>query len=533
MKRKIMNQAMAVILSAATVMSMTGCGGSNTANTSGSSGNTESVSSSGAPTDHKEKPVLTFMAVALYGSELKNEYSQDVIKSYEEYTGYQIDWRWEANDTYKEKLGLTLMDKGNMPMILTCGGSIQGNIVDAAKRGAFWDLTEYLKDESRFPNLSKGNENVNKALTIDGKLIGVYRSRAIGRFGMSYRTDWAEAVGITKAPETIAEMYDMLYKFTYEDPDGNGKDDTYGLEMTKYTGPLDIMQTWFGAGNEWVEQNGKLIPVHQTAEYMEALQWMRKIYTEGLIRQDWASVDSASFGDACKKGEAGVFVDVVGSGARIWDYYTDNDVKSVVDPSQLATMNIVGPVNGKTLATNGYNGFFVITKDGAKTEEDLINCLTFLDKMCDDEMMILADYGLDGISYNLDENGEVVLNKDMKTDKSPQCGLNQSVAYIPNRVATSPLLVSSESNTATTLSYDRNEAVAVFNPAIGYLANSSVNAEVGTDIKQIIDDARTQFICNQIDEAGFESAAKQWLDRGGDRLIEEVNELYEIDLGAK
>ena len=39
----------------------------------------------------------------------------------------------------------------------------------------------------------------------------------------------------------------MLYKFTYDDPDGNGANDTYGLEMCKYTGPWDIIQTWFAA----------------------------------------------------------------------------------------------------------------------------------------------------------------------------------------------------------------------------------------------------------------------------------------------
>ena len=38
-------------------------------------------------------------------------------------------------------------------------------------------------------------------------------------------------------------------------------------------------------------------------------------------------------------------------------------------------MNLLGPINGKTLATSGYNGFYVITTDGAKTEEDVINSL--------------------------------------------------------------------------------------------------------------------------------------------------------------
>ena len=72
----------------------------------------------------------------------------------------------------------------------------------------------------------------------------------------------------------------MMYQFTYGDPDGNGKDDTYGLCMCKYTGPLDIIQAWFGAGNQWKEVDGKLVPVHQTEEYLEALKWMKKMYDD-------------------------------------------------------------------------------------------------------------------------------------------------------------------------------------------------------------------------------------------------------------
>ena len=34
---------------------------------------------------------------------------------------------------------------------------------------------------------------------MDGQIIGIPRSRAIGRNGLGYRTDWAEAVGITEA----------------------------------------------------------------------------------------------------------------------------------------------------------------------------------------------------------------------------------------------------------------------------------------------------------------------------------------------
>ncbi|MDD4849307.1 MAG: ABC transporter substrate-binding protein [Gemmiger sp.] len=507
---------------------LAGCSGSSTpASSASSAATTDTASSTAAAAPAK----ISFMLPSYYGTDLANNGSDQVIQKCQEYTNTELEFRWEANDTYKDKLGLTLMDKDNMPMILTCPGLLTANVIDAAKKGAFWDLTDYLKDAESYPNLAQANENVLKSLTVDGQVIAVYRARAIGRYGFSYRTDWAENVGITEAPKTIEDVYNMLYKFTYEDPDGNGQDDTYGLEMTKYTGPWDIMQTWFGVGNLWVEEDGKYTPVHQTAEYKEALEWMHKIYTDGLVRPDWATVDTSTWSDGCKKGESGVFIDVMDSAKRIWNYYTDNDVKSVTDPTTTATMTMVGPIakdatsEARTLATTGYNGFYVITKSGAKTEEDLKNCLHFLDKMCDPKMMELADFGIEGIDYTLNENGNVVLDPNLEVSQHANIGLNQTVAYIPNLASPDLALEKRESDLKQDEMYAYNEQYAVMNPAAGYLANSSVYAEVGTDIDQILDDARTQYICGQIDDAGLESAFQQWNDRGGTQLIEEVNQL--------
>jgi len=217
------------------------------------------------------------------------------------------------------------------------------------------------------------------------------------------------------------------------------------------------------------------------------------------------------------------------SAKRIWNYYTINNVKSVMDPSVTATMTLVGPINEKTLATSGFNGYYLISKAGAKTEEDLINCLSFLDKMCDDEMMVLADWGLEGITYDINEEGVAVLKEELEASQTPQVGLNQVICYIPNLEPQSISLEKAESTLAQDASYAANIEFAVFHPALGYLANSEANSEVGLDIEQIIDDARTQYVCGQIDEAGFEKAAQQWLDRGGDKVIEEVNALYQAD----
>lgn len=481
--------------------------------------------------EESELPTITFMVTDFQaGGSLAQENSDKVIAAYEEYTGIHVDWVWKDNGAYAELFATTLMDFDNMPMILTATGQeMSGTVVEAAEEGAFWDLAPFL-ESGDYPNLASAEPLTMKGLTVGGEVIGIPRLRELGRYGMSYRTDWAEAVGITEAPDTIEEVYDMLYKFTYNDPDGNGQNDTYGMEMTKYTGPFDIIQTWFGCGKNWQEVDGELVPVHMTAEYKEAIDWIKKLYDEGIMRPDWVTVDTSEWSNGCKTGKNGVFIDVMDSGRRIWDYFVNNEVMSVTNPEEYASMTLLGPVNGHTMATSGFNGFYVITKDGAKTEEDVKNCLTFLDKMNDREMLILADYGLEGITYNWDEDGYLVRVEGLDTATTPHVGLNQAVAYVPGYAEGENPLKQTERDAALTECYvERTRPVAVGDPAATYLPLSETYAKYGSELTTILDDARTQYICGTIDEAGLQAAWDDWYERGGADLIAEVNAAYQAD----
>ncbi len=521
--------------------SLAGCGGSpsttpttaaNNSTTAANNNNTTTPADSNKPA---EMPKITFQAIDHQGgffSAGNAEGHEEVLQKVKDYTGIDIEYIPVANDSLEEIVGVTLLDTKNLPMIMTWGGNLNATIISAAKAGAFWNLEDYIFDETKYPNLSKANRDVLKQVTVDGHIIGLYRARPIGRNGFGYRKDWADKLGLS-APETVEDIYNMAKAFTEQDPDGDGQKNTYGLCLCKYTGPIDIIQTWFGAGNAWVERDGKLIPSHMTDEYWEAVNYVKRMYDEGLVYSDWAIRDTNTWADGVKNGECGMMLDVLDSSRRIWDYFVNNNIPAV-NGDEIASMGFVGAIAKEKggqptiTATTGMNGFFMITK-GAKTEADLEACLTYLDKMCDDEMMTLADHGLEGIGYEMQDGYLVDINTDWTPAQKPHTGLNQTVCYIPEQAARNPQVKKNERTILEEQIKADNVNYAVFNPASGYLAGSDTYALNGATLDTALKDARTQYICGEIDEAGFRSAMDTWLAQGGQQIIDEVNALYQAD----
>ena len=529
MKKKIMGTALTMLLMAA----VWGCSGGQTETADGSADTAAQTAGGETQTESEEPVEITIMTIDTNGNALGAEGSDQVIAQMEAYTGVRPKITWVAQDSYEDKLGVTLMDKANLPMIITVDGNLNTTIVSAAKAGAFYNLNDYIFDAEKYPNLSQANPDVLKALTVDGQLIGIYRARPIGRIGMAYRKDWADKLGLD-APETIEDFYNMCYQFTYGDPDGNGKDDTYGVNMCSYVGPIDLVQVWFGAGNGWVEQDGKMVPNFYLDEYKEAVDFFKKMYDEGLIYKDWAVRDTSSWRDGCTKGECGIWMDVMDGATKINDYFHDNQIAGV-NGEEMAYMEYVGPLaneagdDPKTIATSGMSGFFVITQ-AADTPEKLEACLTFLDKMGDEEMLKLAQYGLEGVQWEENENGEaVILDAGQNSAEKANNGLQQLCCFIPNRDPQTISAVMTEWGEKEAEIVDSNEQFAVYNPAVGYLANSSTYTTNGANLDIIIEDARTQYICGQIDWDGFQAAVQNWENQGGTAVIEEVNSQYQAE----
>ncbi|NLJ90503.1 MAG: extracellular solute-binding protein [Clostridiales bacterium] len=473
-------------------------------------------------------PPLELSIMIPGGGTNENDKEEWQIKFYEmieNHTNTKLEWIHYDSDMYYEKLTLSLAS-GDLPHILVSDKGAE--FLNAVKNDAFWDITDYIAD---CKNLSTMSETVFLNASINGRLYGVPRGRSLGRNGFGYRLDWLNNLGL-KEPENIDELYDMLVAFTYDDPDGNGKDDTYGLGVTSYTGTWDIMQLWFGAPNKWgIDENGDLIPEHLTEGYKKALSWFRKLYSEGLVNPDFNTIAGGDWDTLLlRSGVAGATADVLDRFRRNQEYFEKEGI-----PAEHMMVGAIDAGYGlRTLPTAGYSQLIVFSKQKLTNEEDLKRALQFIDMLGDGEMETLLSYGIEGYSYYLDDNGYVVT---YTAEEKAQLGLptygvnkgfNQILPYFNSpeekaKIKSREPVDSFIRNLEAELLVE-NEKYVVPNYGASYI--SDTYTQLATTLDEIVNNTRISYIMGEIDDVGFQEALNQWLRAGGETVIEEMNELY-------
>lgn len=122
-----------------------------------------------------------------------------------------------------------------------------------------------------------------------------------------WRMDWLRKVGITKVPETIDEMHTAFKKFVENDPDGNGKRDTYALSapMVFWAAFNEIYGAYGIAPYNWMERDGKAVWGGTLPATRDALATLRQWYAEGLLHPDFVTDDHGMHSQKFLNGKIG------------------------------------------------------------------------------------------------------------------------------------------------------------------------------------------------------------------------------------
>ncbi|MCQ2537910.1 MAG: extracellular solute-binding protein [Lachnospiraceae bacterium] len=453
-----------------------------------------------------------------------------------EYLNADITWEWISDSVYydDEHLGLK-MSTGDVADVVISGKS--ATFLKAAEEGLFWDIAPYIDE---FPNLATIPQATRENASHNGKMYGLPRSRTLARNGLGYRVDWLNNLGLAE-PTDWDSFADMLYKFTYNDPDGNGVDDTCGLAIDSWSGVWNIMMTWFGVPNEWgIDANGELIYKVMTPEYKTAIKAFRELYEQGVINNgsngipDFLEVGPGKARDTLlRTGLCGCGVQVLDDQRKVETYFESEGLADPDEPIYTLQGAVDTGLGILCYPTTGMNNLIAISTVNIKTEEQLKQVLSVLDKINDGVALNLIEYGWEGKTYELDENGYISLfqGDDLTahgvTSTRWNYGFNQVPAYFTAESNARPVTVAPASTVVTKLEqelYAKNIQYCVPNYGASY--SSQYYAYNGADLDKIINEAQQAFIRGEIDEAAFDAEIQRWFTAGGYVVTNEMNELY-------
>ncbi len=347
---------------------------------------------------------------------------------------------------------------------------------------------------------------------------------------MGVRKDWLDNVGIAKLPETLEEYHDMLKRFTFNDPDKNGKNDTFGGHGLQL-----YLRGAFGFGSSniafYADKNGKVAPIAISEGFKDYLKTMQAWNKEGLLDPESLTDQRPQQRAKWSEGKFGVLAD------HPWSYASTtaaNITNMVTDKNPAARIAFLKPFAGPTgdkgagglgFPRAGYGFAF-----GKNTSDEKIERIMAIKEYltANEEFYTRVYYGEEGKGYTRDQSGVIVLNKEYSSvDKINEEGIAQYFGFAPvswdfakKNLAGKSDLPAYEISMSSPIKYnDVNFAFGGTNEAL---------AKYGTAITTVVTEFETNAAYGKLDiDKEWEAFKKKFLDAGGQAIMEEYQKLYD------
>lgn len=207
---------------------------------------------------------------------------------------------------YSVKLN-TLIASDDLPDLFSVSGQ---TAIDLKNAGKLLNMAPYLAEYG--PDILAAydeGELEAGAINGEGEIYGLFSKSGLYVGNFHFRKDWLANVG-KEVPTTLDELYDVLYAFTFNDPDKDGQNDTYG-----WTAQVDTPKTWehiFAAyGIPYAKniqlEDGTITRYVKHPNYLRAIEYMRKLYQDGIMDPDFAAMTWVEYAEKLWNNEIGIF----------------------------------------------------------------------------------------------------------------------------------------------------------------------------------------------------------------------------------
>ncbi len=453
---------------------------------------------------------------------------------------------------YDTKLRLALTSSEELPDVFPVYGSqmIADMIESKHVKDITADIETYMPE--RLKEIYDQYPQSFYSVTKDGKIYGLACAPSLteGQV-MIIRQDWLDALHL-EAPTTIDEFEAVIKAFTENDPDGNGKKDTYGFAYSGNgiynTGwvadPVSIFSAYSGThfpGSWQEDENGQLMygSIHEGNK--KALEKMAQWHANGWMFQEAAATGAWDAMMQFTEGKAGIFI------GRPWAIDSVKDVTSIAPNAVIKAYPNIKQDNGEPTYQNAElnDGCLMFNKDFNNMEAffdyyDWIYDYAF--GTGDFQYGYLENYDYDIVDgkavydpalfepvvtdpFNPKKAG--ILKNEPRLDNM-QAYANVKAGKEPQSAAEIAAAAAFETSPATA------EGYALANEHRKELLPTLFNAEPTETMKKNWEQLQTMekqvytnIIYGKESIDAFDKFVENWKAQGGDQITKEVNEWYQ------
>lgn len=346
-------------------------------------------------------------------------------------------------------------------------------------------------------------------------------------FGSYIRTDWLENVGMD-IPETIDEFHDVIKAFVENDPDGNGENDTLGIngangQFHYVFGAYGIMRNTYNLNDD-----GTVTYTSVEEPYKNALKTLAAWYAEGLIDPETFTDDRAKLREKWSSGRIGVMDDNAwwGESSR-----GNNSVFAMLqnrDPNAKITFYkaFTGPdgLSGASYGFPSITGQACVLFGADTTDEEVIRIMQMKESMTYTEEYIRGRYGIEGEQFTIDENGVLVMNPEWDFEQQRAAGVGQFYAVQPQSVEDASLVLQPADIATNEISLSNNKIYSGIN-FYAPKSNEALNT-YGADVSTIVSEYYANAITGKIDiDSTWDGYVAEVYSAGLDKILAEYEEM--------
>lgn len=268
------------------------------------------------------------------------------MKAYKEQLGINLKYNWVVpQEQFEQKLNISIAS-GDLPDIMWLTNK---QLIQLAENDLLYDLTDLFDKytSSLTKDIMLQDKTSFNTAKIGGKLMAIpHTSSAIDSLHLMYiRTDWLKNLGLSE-PKNMQDVLKIADGFTNDDPDQNGKDDTFGMALTKnfltdsHASAMGFFAGYHAYPRRWIKDAaGQLIYGSIQPEMKPALQRLQDMYKNGLLDREFGVKNRAKVAESVAAGKVGIEFGSMSGPLSFLQPNVDNDPEAEWQPFPLPSID--------------------------------------------------------------------------------------------------------------------------------------------------------------------------------------------------